>query len=116
MPFDPLRGALRDIREHIELARSFVAGMSFESFSADRRTAYAVTRCLEIISEASRKLPLDLKARHPAIPWTDIAGAGNVYRHDYEEVLDQIVWLTVERSLGPLYSAILQELERLDEQ
>jgi uncharacterized protein with HEPN domain len=93
MPFDPLRGALRDIREHIELARSFVAGMSFESFSADRRTAYAVTRCLEIISEASRKLPLDLKARHPAIPR-----------------------LTVERSLGPLYSAILQELERLDEQ
>jgi uncharacterized protein with HEPN domain len=41
-----------------------------------------VTRCLEIISEASRRLPESLKARHPEIPWKQIAGAGNVYRHD----------------------------------
>jgi uncharacterized protein with HEPN domain len=45
-----------------------------------------VTRCLEIISEASRRLPDGLKARHPAIAWKEMAGAGNIYRHDYEDV------------------------------
>ena len=67
--------ALRDILDNIELARSFIAGMSFDAFQEDRRTNYAVVRCLEIISEASRRLPVDLKARHPEIPWTDMAGA-----------------------------------------
>ncbi|HEY0524017.1 MAG TPA: HepT-like ribonuclease domain-containing protein [Stellaceae bacterium] len=56
--------------------------MAYDRFVADLRTVYAVTRCLEIISEALRRLPDDLKARHPQIPWRDIAGAGNVYRHD----------------------------------
>jgi len=116
MPSEALRGALRDIREHIELARSFIGSMSFQTFSTDRRTAYAVTRCLEIISEASRKLPPDLKARYPEIPWTDIAGAGNVYRHDYEEVLDQIVWRTVEHGLEPLFRVAVEELGRLEKQ
>jgi len=76
--------ALRDIAHHIDLAASFVAGMDYEAFLADPRTVYAVTRCLEIISEASRRLADDLKARHPSIAWRDIAGAGNIYRHDYE--------------------------------
>jgi len=43
-------------------------------------------RCLEIISEASRRLPSSLKERHPSIDWKRMAGAGNVYRHDYEDV------------------------------
>ena len=47
---------------------------------------YAVTRRLEIISEASRRLPEDLKARHSSILWKEMAGAGNVYRHGYESV------------------------------
>lgn len=68
MPFKAPTGVLEDIRRQIELARSFVEGFTFESFQADRRTVYAVIRCLEIISEASRRLPDDLKARHPEIP------------------------------------------------
>jgi uncharacterized protein with HEPN domain len=69
------------------LARRFIEGMSVEVFAGDERTLYAVTRCLEIISEASRSLPDDMKARYPEVPWTRIAGAGKVYRHDYEDVL-----------------------------
>ncbi len=61
--------SLRDIAHHIDLALSFTAGFDYEAFVADSRTVYAVTRCLEIISEASRRLPDDLKARHPSIPW-----------------------------------------------
>ncbi len=116
MPSKSPHGPLTDILRHIELAHAFVADISFDAFQADRRTVYAVTRCLEIISEASRKLPDDLKVRHPHIPWMDIAGAGNVYRHDYEDVLDQIVWRTVQYSLEPLRAAAEIELRRLSEE
>jgi uncharacterized protein with HEPN domain len=73
---------------------------------------YAVTRCLEIISEASRRLPEQLKARHPAIGWKQMAGAENVYRHDYEDVAAEFVWETVVRALPPLPNVIESELDR----
>jgi uncharacterized protein with HEPN domain len=103
---------LWDIRRNIELAQSFIADLNYEEFRSDRRTVYAVIRCLEIISEASRKLSADLKARHPDLPWPDIAGAGNVYRHDYEDVLDQMVWHTV-RALEPLAEVVVTEINKL---
>jgi len=106
--------ALRDIAHHIELAVHFAAGLDYETFRDDLCTVYAVTRCLEIISEASRRLPDELKARHPAIPWKEMAGAGNVYRHDYEDVAASYVWRTVENSLPPLRAVIQQELSALD--
>jgi uncharacterized protein with HEPN domain len=111
MPFKTPAGALEDIRRQIELARSFVEGFTFETFQADRRTVYAVIRCLEIISEASRRLPDEVKARHPHIPWPNIAGAGNVYRHNYEDVADDMVWRTVQDSLGPLLATVEAELQ-----
>jgi uncharacterized protein with HEPN domain len=70
--------ALRDILHHIDLADSFTRGFDRDSFKSDVRTVYAVTRCLEIISEESRRLPDQLKARHPTISWRQMAGAGNV--------------------------------------
>jgi uncharacterized protein with HEPN domain len=82
MPSDPF-AALADIEHHIGLAIQSVEGLDYTGFHDDTRTVLAVTRCLEIISEASRRLPDELKARHPSIPWKEIAGAGNVYRHDY---------------------------------
>ena len=72
-----------------------------------------MTRCLEIISEASRRLPKDLKARHPAIAWKDMAGAGNIYRHDCEDVAAQHVWDAVQIDLPPLRVVIAQELAAL---
>jgi len=82
MPSDRTDGALRDILHHIDLATHFVEGFDRDTFRADLRSVYAVTRCLEIISEASRRLPDELKARYPEISWRQMAGAGNVYRHD----------------------------------
>ena len=63
---------------------------------------YAVTRCLEIISEASRRLSDELKARHPGIGWRDMASAGNISRHDYEDAAAQRVGDTVHVALPPL--------------
>ena len=66
MQFMPCEGEarLRDIEHHINLATQFVAGLNYEEFQTDRRTVYAVIRCLEIISEASRRLPDEMKVRH----------------------------------------------------
>jgi uncharacterized protein with HEPN domain len=115
MPSDSARTPLRDILHHIDLAETFVAGFELETFRQDLRTVYAVTRCLEIISEASRRLPLSLKERHPSIEWRRMAGAGNVYRHDYEDVAANYVWDTVQIALPPLRAVVEHELRRLGE-
>ena len=109
------KAALKDIAYHIDLAYGFAIGFDYESFQDDLRTVYAVTRCLEIISEASRRLPDTLKARHSSIAWKDMAGAGNIYRHDYEDVAARHVWDTVQIDFPPLRLAIDNELVRLAE-
>jgi uncharacterized protein with HEPN domain len=112
MPSKPAHTALRDILHHIDLATEFSAGFDQASFKQDIKTVYAVTRCLEIISEASRRLPNAMKARHPDIDWKQMAGAGNIYRHDYEDVAAEFVWDTVRRALPPLRATIETELNR----
>jgi uncharacterized protein with HEPN domain len=49
-------------------------------------------RCIEIVSETTRHIPDELKSRYPDIPWSQIAGIGNVLRHDYDLVDDHIIW------------------------
>jgi uncharacterized protein with HEPN domain len=105
--------ALRDIAYHIDLAKIFTEGMDFLAFRDDLRTVYAVTRCLEIISEASLRLPDVMKARHPSIAWKNIAGAGNIYRHDYVDVEATQVWDAVRLALPPLRAVIERELATL---
>jgi uncharacterized protein with HEPN domain len=73
--------ALDHIIEEAEFIHTFVADMTFEQFMVDQKTIRAVMRCLEIISEASRRLTDDMRNRHPEIPWTDVMTLGNVYRH-----------------------------------
>ncbi len=103
------------IRDNVTLARGFVGDLDYERFRDNQLIFYAVTRALEIISEASRRLPDEMKARHPEIPWIDVAGAGNVYRHDYEDVQQRAVWVTVQRDLPPLLAVVEEELRRLGE-
>jgi uncharacterized protein with HEPN domain len=103
---------LRDIVDNIDVICEFTAQMDRDDFASDRKTVYAVVRALEIISEASRRLPDELRDRHPAIDWGAIAAAGNVYRHEYEGVDTNLIWHTVRHSLGELRSAAAAELER----
>jgi len=70
---------------------------------------HAVTRCLEIISEASRRIPQEVKVRHPSLPWRQMADAGNKYRHEYEDVAERVVRATVQDALPPLLHAIRVE-------
>ncbi len=106
MPSDAERDALEDIRDNVYRAMRFVEGLDFDAFLADDKTFYAVTRCLEIVSEASRRLPAALKTRFPEIPWNKVAGSGNIYRHGYEHVQERRVWATVQDDLPPLLDVV----------
>ena len=108
---DRARAGLLDIRENIGLAREFVRGLSYEAFKDSRLHFYAVTRALEIVSEASRRLPDDLVGRHPTLPWRAIRDVGNVYRHSYDTVAEAYVWATVRDNLEPLLAVVVEELD-----
>ena len=106
--------ALVDIRFNIVLIEDFVGGFSFESFERELKTVYATTRALEIISEASRRLPTELKDRHPGILWKQMQSAGNRYRHDYDGVEASLIWKTAHDSLPPLFAVVEAELAAAD--
>ena len=69
-------------------------------------------RALEIVSEASRRLPEELIDRHPEIDWVAIAAAGNVYRHEYEAVDEALIWHTIRHELAALRGVATAEFDR----
>jgi uncharacterized protein with HEPN domain len=113
MRFESDSAILQDILYHLGLVQEFTAGRDYEAFRADILRLYGAIRCLEIISEASRRLSRELKARHPDIQWAEMAAAGNVYRHEYEQVSARRVWDTIQLALPPLQAVVLRELEPL---
>jgi uncharacterized protein with HEPN domain len=113
MPSENPAQCLLDIVENIDAITEFTARMDRDDFAADRKTVYAVVRALEIVSEATRRLPADLKNRHPEIDWVAVAAAGNVYRHEYEGVDENLIWHTVTEDLAVLRAVATIELERM---
>jgi uncharacterized protein with HEPN domain len=107
---DAERDALEDIRDNIARAPRFVEGLDLDAFLTDDKTFYAVTRCLEIISEASRRLTPVFKGRFPEIPWRQVASSGNIYRHSYENVQERRVWATIHEALPALGQIVDAEL------
>jgi uncharacterized protein with HEPN domain len=107
-----LAARLTDIVEAIENIRSETAGVSLDAFEADWRKRWLVERGVEIISEASRRLSDELKARHPEIPWPKVAGIGNVLRHDYERIAPPVMWKLVQDDLPLLEKVCREELAR----
>jgi uncharacterized protein with HEPN domain len=103
---------LTDIIEAIEIIRNEMEGVTLDAFEIDRRKRWLVERGIEIISEASRRLPAVMKARHPQIPWPKVAGIGNVLRHEYEDVAHDVLWHVVRDNLAPLETVCREELSR----
>jgi len=99
---------VRHILEAITNIETDTAGYDFERFRADRRTRQLVERNLEILSEASRRLPEELKLDEARIPWRAIAGIGNVLRHDYHEAYPTVLGDTCQKDLKPLKEAVLR--------
>ncbi|WP_312012395.1 HepT-like ribonuclease domain-containing protein [Bradyrhizobium sp. AUGA SZCCT0182] len=101
---------LTDIIEVIERVNGVLADVSLEAFENDWQRQWLVERGVEIISEASRHLTDDLKARNPEIPWQKVAGIGNVLRHDYESIAAPVLWKLVQADLPALEKACRSEL------
>jgi uncharacterized protein with HEPN domain len=112
MPSKNPEQRLLDIIENVGAIQTFTAQMNFAEFALDRKTIYAVTRALEIISEASRRLPNELRERHPEIDWVAVGAAGNVYRHEYESVDVSQLWRTLQHDLESLREIAAAELKR----
>jgi uncharacterized protein with HEPN domain len=104
-----------DILENIGRIEGAVSSQSFAHFQRDWKLRFAVQRAIEIISEASRRLPAELKAGHPEIPWPSIAGMGNLLRHEYQSISDEVIWEVVQRDLPLLKIAVEAIAKALDE-
>jgi uncharacterized protein with HEPN domain len=96
---------LDDMIEAIERVSSVLGDMPLDAFELDWQRQWLVQRGVEIISEASRYLPDELKVQHPEIPWPKVAGIGNVLRHGYENVSAPILWKLVREDLPQLETA-----------
>ncbi len=101
MPRD-FRLYLDDILESISRIYEYVADMDFDSFSEDKKTVDAVVRNLEIIGEAARNLPVELKNSLADIQWHKIVALRNILTHEYFGVNRQIVWDVVQTKLAAL--------------
>ena len=104
---------LRHMLDNIERIRVWTDGLTLEAYRANLMLRDAVERCLERISEASRRLPEDVKAFQPQIPWRKIADIGNVLRHEYDDVADTEVWRIVVDDLRTLENAVHTMIEAL---
>jgi uncharacterized protein with HEPN domain len=106
-----IRDYLRDILETVHLAESFIQGITFETFQAEPKTSFAVIRALEVIGEATKSIPEEVRAQYPLIPWRGFAGMRDKLIHSYFGVDLQVVWDTVQQDLPGLKLAVEQILE-----
>lgn len=107
---------LSDMLEAIDAVVEMTDGINLGEYRQDLKLRLAVERCIEIISEASRHLPDALTARHPEQPWPEIAAIGNLLRHEYQRVDDQIMWRIATRSLPALRGAVMAMLDSTDQE
>ncbi len=108
---------LEDILKAMSDVLEFVADMDFDEFTRDTKTMYAVVRAIEIIGEATKKIPQSFKQKYPGIPWREMAGMRDKVIHEYFGVSPRRVWETVKRdipSLKPLFEEILKDIEKRD--
>jgi uncharacterized protein with HEPN domain len=109
------RPALQAILRSIEAIEAALSGKSFVEFEADWLLNHGVQRGIEIISEATRRLPTELLAQHPEIAWSDIRGIGNVLRHDYDAIVSKVIYDAATTKLAALKAAVLVIDANLDE-
>lgn len=97
---------LEDISECCQNARSYTGEMTFEEFSEDRKTIDAVVRNLEIIGEAVKNIPIEIRERRSEIEWKEIARFRALVIHRYFKIRLTVVWDILENRLTELENAV----------
>lgn len=104
---------LLHILDEIRLIQSVCTDLSFEEFKADTVKEHTITRALEIIGEAAKNIPADVKRDHPEIPWKFMAGIRDKIIHGYFAINYDIVWDVIIHKipeLEPKIRAIYDEM------
>ncbi len=97
---------LNDILGAIESIEEFLSGVDFSTFQSDDKTSSAVIRKLEILGEAAKQIPEDIRQKHPHIPWKEMAGMRDRLIHFYAGVDYRLVWETVQEKLPAVKESI----------
>ncbi|MBM4033925.1 MAG: DUF86 domain-containing protein [Planctomycetes bacterium] len=108
---------LNDILDAIGKAEAFVAEMDYDQFAADDKTVFAVIRAIEIMGEAAKHIPPDVRKRHLDIPWTRVAGMRDKVIHGYFGVNLQTVWKAATQDapfLKPLVTRAVEQETRAE--
>jgi uncharacterized protein with HEPN domain len=104
---------LEDIRQAAEKAVTFLGSIPLATFEADDKTAYAVIRALELVGEATKRIPPEIRDRYPEVPWRAMAGIRDKLIHDYLTVNLEVVWKTVTEDLPPLLPILGRVVEEV---
>lgn len=110
MSFEP-HDYLRHIAAEADYLLERSASLTFETFSQDETLRRAFVRSLEIIGEATKKIPDDFRAQHPQVAWRAMAGMRDRLIHDYFGVDYDLVWDVVRNRIPELRTQISALLE-----
>ncbi len=103
-----IKDYLEDIQDAIAKIEEFTSGMDFDEFSRDKKTVFAVIRAFEVIGEATKNVPPEVRRRHPEVPWKDMAGMRDKMIHEYFAIDIPGVWKTVQQDVPTLKPSIEQ--------
>lgn len=106
---------LDDIVESIEKIEKYTTNISYEKFAEDSLLVDGVIRNLEIIGEAVKNLPAQIKTKYPDIEWKKIAGLRDILIHEYFGVNLEIIWDVVANKVPELKTSIKKILEELED-
>ena len=91
-------------------------GQSFEDFKKDDKSSSAVIRKFEIIGEAAKQIPENVKQECPSVPWKEMAGMRDKLIHFYFGVNYDLLWQTIKNRIPEIKPVIRQLLQELRQQ